>query len=404
MKSFIAALLAAITAADSHSNTDWEPAAACYTTLDEQARWLQPRASAGAYAPADFADWDQATKDSYQSKLDAIAAIASPAPLDDAARDGAEELIFTVEWNKSNGDQVTISEENGWPTYPGDEDADCVEPAITNAGDNYNLANHKSVVAGATLQDANGAAVLEVTAVTGWVKHGGGDDAGIGYQIAADITSKTSWNGTGTNAVALVFGNDNTVDKLEYNEFNVINFAVASFAGISYNKQNVAGTALPDVTGYAPLTDNKPYNVSWRESNGNWTPGAPFIATFGQNVNTPGFWKLVRSNTWMASGQEAADNSRFIITVEKESLGEVTTNIKAGGKIHGVVGYKNDNTQTAFTAKSGVTPFEWAAEPEKPDDNTTDGGDGGDENEDDSATSMVVYGASFLAAISALAF
>jgi len=158
------------------------------------------------------------------------------------------------------------------------------------------------------------------------------------------------------------------------------------------------------VTGYAPLTDNKTYNVSWRESNGNWTPGAPFIATFGQNVNTPGFWKLVRSNTWMASGQETADNSRFIITVEKESLGEVTTNIKAGGKIHGVVGYKNDNTQTAFTAKSGVTPFEWAAEPEKPDDNTTDGGDGGDENEDDSATSMVVYGASFLAAISALAF
>lgn len=106
----------------------------------------------------------------------------------------------------------------------------------------------------------------------------------------------------------------------------------------------------------------------------------------------------------MASGQEPADNSRFIITVEKESLGEVTTNIKAGGKIHGVVGYKADNTQTAFTAKSGVTPFEWAAEPEKPDDNTTDGGDGGDENEDDSATSMVVYGASFLAAISALAF
>lgn len=61
--------------------------------------------------------------------------------------------------------------------------------------------------------------VLEVTAVTGWVKHAGGSDAGIGYQIAADIKSESSWDGQATNSVSMVFGNDSTVTNLEYNEF-----------------------------------------------------------------------------------------------------------------------------------------------------------------------------------------
>lgn len=70
--------------------------------------------------------------------------------------------------------------------------------------------------------------LLTVTAVTGWVKHGGGSDAGIGYQIAADITSEGSWNGQGKNSVSFVFGNDSAVTNLEYNEFEIINFASAA--------------------------------------------------------------------------------------------------------------------------------------------------------------------------------
>lgn len=61
--------------------------------------------------------------------------------------------------------------------------------------------------------------VLEVTAVTGWVQHQGGSDAGIGYQIAADIKSEGSWDGQPNNSVSMVFGNDSTVTNLEYNEF-----------------------------------------------------------------------------------------------------------------------------------------------------------------------------------------
>ena len=42
MKSFVAALLAALAVADGHA--EWEPKAECLTYLDEQARWIQPRA------------------------------------------------------------------------------------------------------------------------------------------------------------------------------------------------------------------------------------------------------------------------------------------------------------------------------------------------------------------------
>jgi hypothetical protein len=91
--------------------------------------------------------------------------------------------------------------------------------------------------------------------------------------------------------------------------------------------------------------------------------------------------------------------------VQKETLGTVTTNIKAGGKIHGVVCYKANSASEACTAKSGVTEFKWAAEPVVPDNGNTDNsGTGGDDENTDSAMSMAGYGASFLAAISALAF
>jgi hypothetical protein len=72
--------------------------------------------------------------------------------------------------------------------------------------------------------DASGKGV-EVTAVTGWKKFGGGSDAAVGYQLAVDFASASSWNGQGSNSVALIFGNDSEVTNLEYNEFNVVNFA-----------------------------------------------------------------------------------------------------------------------------------------------------------------------------------
>jgi len=170
----------------------------------------------------------------------------------------------------------------------------------------------------------------------------------------------------------------------------------------------VDATNLTDLTGFAPLTDDREYIVSWRESKGNWTPGNPFNAEFGSNINTAGFWFMERAHTWLASGQTPSDPTRIVLVVEKETIGTVTTGIKAGGKIHGVIGYKSNNADTAFTAKTGVVEFSWAEEVVVPDDsgNTTPGGDGGNENEEDkdSATTMAAYGASILAAISALAF
>lgn len=116
-----------------------------------------------------------------------------------------------------------------------------------------------------------------------------------------------------------------------------------------------------------------------------------------------------RHLSWLASGQTSADPTRVVLALEKETIGAVTTNIKAGGKVHGVIGYKTDYDNTPFTAKSGVVPFLWAEEPVVPDPNngnTNTGGDGGNENTEtkDSATSMAAYGAGILAAISALAF
>jgi len=96
------------------------------------------------------------------------------------------------------------------------------------------------------------------------------------------------------------------------------------------------------------------------------------------------------------------------LTVQKETLGAVTTGIKAGGKIHGVVCFKADNTKTPCLVTSDVLPFAWAAETVVPDNGNTDnsgnGGSGDNDENKDSAMSMAAYGASFLAAISALAF
>ena len=108
----------------------------------------------------------------------------------------------------------------------------------------------------------------------------------------------------------------------------------------------------------------------------------------------------------MLQGQVAEDSTQILLTVQKETLGTVTTGIKAGGKIHGNVCYKDDVTQANCLVMEGPVEFGWAAEPVVPDGNTDNTGDGGNENDEntDSAVSMAAYGASILAAISALAF
>ena len=93
------------------------------------------------------------------------------------------------------------------------------------------------------------------------------------------------------------------------------------------------------------------------------------------------------------------------MTIEIGAIyGSVTTGIKAGGKIDGIICYKSDVTAEACSVASGVTEFKWAAEPVVPDNGDNSGNGGDADSEDDSAMSMAIYGASFLSAITALAF
>ena len=116
-----------------------------------------------------------------------------------------------------------------------------------------------------------------------------------------------------------------------------------------------------------------------------------------------GFWSFDRSKTRLTSGFAADKNTRALLVVEKDShsLGAVTTGIKEGGSIKGIVGYKAKKADTPFDAKSGVLDFAWVeagkGEEPKPD------GDGGKKDENDWASSLSL-GVSFLAAVSALAF
>lgn len=195
--------------------------------------------------------------------------------------------------------------------------------------------------------------------------------------------------------------------NLEYNEFNVINFASAiGTVRMNYKKQNLDATNLEEVDGYAQFADDKTYTVSWTSARGNWAAGALANVEYSANKNTAGFWQIVRANTKLLQGQVAEDSTQILLTVQKEALGDVTTGIKAGGKIHGNICYKADVTQTPCLVMEGPVEFGWAAEPVVPDGNTDNTGDGGNENDEntDSAVSMAAYGASILAAISALAF
>lgn len=174
---------------------------------------------------------------------------------------------------------------------------------------------------------------------------------------------------------------------------------------MNYKKQNLDAANLATVEGYAQFSDSNTYTVSWSNTRGNWSAGALANVEYG-STNTAGFWQIVRANTKLLQGQVAGDSTQILLTVQKESLGSVTTGIKAGGKIHGNVCYKDDVTQTACLVMEGPIEFGWAAEPVDPSGNTDNTGTGGNENDEntDSAVSMAAYGASILAAISALAF
>jgi hypothetical protein len=77
-----------------------------------------------------------------------------------------------------------------------------------------------------------------------------------------------------------------------------------------YNKRNLdAGTKLPEVAGYAQFTDDKKYTVSWTTARDNWASGALANIEYNANVNTAGFWNIVRDNTKLLKGQEAADET-----------------------------------------------------------------------------------------------
>lgn len=84
------------------------------------------------------------------------------------------------------------------------------------------------------------------------------------------------------------------------------------------------------------------------------------------------------------------------------SLGTVTTNIKEGGSIRGMIGYKEDKAVSAFVSKTDLKDFTWveAGKGEEPKTDDTEGG----KTEEDYASAMAFGGATILAAISALAF
>lgn len=60
--------------------------------------------------------------------------------------------------------------------------------------------------------------------MTGWAKQGGGNDAGIDYKLALDITSAEPWN-LKSPAVTAVFANTGDDTTVEVNEFKIANFA-----------------------------------------------------------------------------------------------------------------------------------------------------------------------------------
>lgn len=122
-----------------------------------------------------------------------------------------------------------------------------------------------------------------------------------------------------------------------------------------------------------------------------------------------GGWAPEQSLTQWLGGWEDTPTAmkwRMVMTKSADNLGGLT-NVKQGGKVHLVAGYKPDKTATEFAAKTDHVEIKWAEEPA-----SEEGGEGGEiskgdektEDVDDGATSVTTFGAAVLAAISALAF
>ena len=148
MKFFIAALVATLAAADT-----WAPKAECLTYLDEQARWLGPRAEV-AFVPKGADDWDAATTTAYQAQIADLKAAPAEGALSDEIRAIARQLLDSLDWENKNGATVVLSEQAAWPVYSGDFAADCVEAVVDTVDATLGLENSNVVAKGAELVDA----------------------------------------------------------------------------------------------------------------------------------------------------------------------------------------------------------------------------------------------------------
>ena len=415
MKSFIAALLAALVAADNHA----EIPADCITTAKLRAKFIQTQLddqkikvvkTTKDEANKDVA-WTSQQTQTFDAVMGGIRSASTAAEINDQVLDAAVQLFEQISWTDSNDKAVQPESLVGWPAHTSaagktfEVECDSSKPA-TDINETFNLINAKKIVSGTALKDSADKTHATISAVTGWSKQGGGSDAGIDYKLALDVTSAESWN-LKSPVVTAVFANTGDDTTVEVNEFKIANFAANETIILVYNSQNLAGTALKDTVGYAPFVDAQPVQVTWSQTGGNYNAQSFYKPTLGKYTTKAGFWTFDHEKTRVTSGFATDKNTRALIVVDKPSgaLGTVTTNIKEGQKISGMVGFKASSASTPFDAKSGLVEFMWAEEgkgeePKK--DDTT--GDGGKKDEKDFASSMACYGMTFLAAISALAF
>lgn len=165
----------------------------------------------------------------------------------------------------------------------------------------------------------------------------------------------------------------------------------------------MSGTALSALEGYSEFVPDHPIQIGWSEQEGNWSKDDYYSPRIGDQI-TSGAWSFDRPKTRLTSGFTATENTRLVAVMSKSSLslGTVTTNIKEGGSIRGMIGYKEDEAVSAFVSKTDLKDFTWveAGKGEEPKTDDTEGG----KTEEDYASAMAFGGATILAAISALAF
>lgn len=113
--------------------------------------------------------------------------------------------------------------------------------------------------------------------------------------------------GSSGNAVSLVFGADDKVTKLEYNEFKIFQSTGSNgLTAVTYNMVNHDETNLADLKGYktsiwgAPT--NTPYIFKWSVSDENYAVGDYYKVSFNNNAIAKGFWDISRANTKLEKG------------------------------------------------------------------------------------------------------